>query len=244
MDRFCPACGTQRADGSSFCSQCGHRFEPAAAAAELPAAAAPPVPDSPPPGATAASVPPPLPEGPPPLPQPVTAAALPPGGQSAWAAAPPAPVPAAGTNPALKIGILVFALASIGFGIWKILDAFHVFNGHSSYSSSYAPGYTPPASTGSSTTSLSGGAISDSWIEDTWTPENGVRCATWVRFNSDHTLIDEHGGTGSWYLSAYNSPSGELTMTIGSQPQIHGTALRLDQDMMRIGTQTWRRASC
>ena len=27
MEGFCPACGTQRADGAGFCAQCGHRFD-------------------------------------------------------------------------------------------------------------------------------------------------------------------------------------------------------------------------
>lgn len=43
MERYCPACGTQRADGAGFCGQCGQRFElgvPEAAPQPEPAAAA------------------------------------------------------------------------------------------------------------------------------------------------------------------------------------------------------------
>lgn len=38
MDRFCPACGTQRADGAGFCARCGHGFDAEGAEAAPPAA--------------------------------------------------------------------------------------------------------------------------------------------------------------------------------------------------------------
>jgi len=223
MDRFCPACGAQRADGSSFCSQCGNRFEPVAPVAEAPVAPAPVAAAPPEPEAPAAAAPPPL-----------TAAPLQ-AGQATIAAPPPAP--ARGMTPGVRALVVVAALLSIGFGVWKILDAFHVFGGrHSSYSSTYSgsSSLSPPTA----------GVIDDYWLQGTWTSESGVRCATWVRFNADHTLIDESGGTGTWQLRTWGTTTGDLTMTLAGRAPVHGNASRLGQDLAALGNRNYRRASC
>jgi hypothetical protein len=226
MDRFCPACGTERAEGSSFCGKCGHAFDPAAPAVDPPAAPTP-EPSAP----AAAAVPPPLPEAtPPPVPQPAPAYA-PSAGQPAWA---PPPGPPPGQTKIPRIVFIIIGVIAIGFGVWKILDAFHVFSGasHSSYSGS-------ASGTGSTVH-----GIDELWLQGTWTPDSGTRCATWVRFNPDHTLTDEHGNAGTWSLYAVGTTTGDLTMTLGGRPPIHNNASRLEQDLLSVGRRYWRRASC
>lgn len=151
-------------------------------------------------------------------------------GQPAWSA-PTASPP--GRSPALRILIILFALASIGFGVWKILDAFHVFNGRgSSYSGTTSTGAEPRA------------PIDEYWLQGTWTLARGARCATWVRFNSDHTMTDEHGGTGTWALRTWGAWLGDLTITIGGRTPSHVNAGRRAQDVLEINAQTWNRATC
>lgn len=232
MDRFCPACGTQRADGSNFCSKCGHGFEPAAPAAAVAAAASP----APAPAPAAAA---PAPPAATPAPQPAAGAPPPYAGQAAPAPPPP------GRAPIPRAVFIIIGLLGIGLGVWKILDAFHVFSPRHSSSSTYS-GSTPAPSFPSSTSSasLSGSGIDEAWLVGTWTPASGTRCATWVRFNSDHTLTDEHGISGSWSLYTAGVTTGDLTMTVSGRPTVHGNASRLEQDLLSLGRQYWRRAAC
>ena len=90
------------------------------------------------------------------------------------------------------------------------------------------------------------GAINESWLTGTWTPETGPRCATWVRFNPDHTLTDESGGRGSWRLQPRGdvSGSGDLTLTMGDLPPRTGRASRFGPDQLSLGGSHYRRVSC
>ncbi len=112
MARFCPACGTQRADGSSFCGQCGHPFAAAAASGAEPAAAPPPAP--PPPAAA--------------RPLAATAAPLPPPAGSA-------------SSSGIRTMSIVAGVALFVFGMYQLLHGLGVIGGHRyGYSSSYSYG--------------------------------------------------------------------------------------------------------
>ncbi|MBW8777528.1 MAG: hypothetical protein JF596_21815 [Stenotrophomonas sp.] len=175
----------------------------------------------------AVAAPPPISE-PVPQPMPQGAPAAPP--QAAWA--PPPPAPGSGRNPALRIVFILIGLVGIGLGVWKILDAFHVFGGsQSSYSSS------------SSTSAPHFPQIDEQWLIGTWTPVSGARCATWMRFNADHTFTDEHGNSGTWNLRTLGY-TGTIWITTGNQPAAGVNAVRTDQGLLEINMANWARASC
>lgn len=115
MERFCPGCGTQRADGASFCGQCGHQFATVAPGPESPAApaSAPPLAAAPPVAAAPAA---------------------------ASAALPPAPGSASASGSS-RIIFLIFGLVLIVFGLYRMLHGLGVIGGHS-YSSSYGNSYS------------------------------------------------------------------------------------------------------
>ena len=219
MERYCPACGTQRADGVSFCSQCGHRFGSPGADGSLPPATPPSPPPSVPPAITA---PPPLSEGPPPAPD---------AGESR------APLPQQGAGGSSLSGrrilFILFGLALFLTGLYKVLDGLGALSGGGS-SSSLA-----------SSPSAALGAIDEQWLVGTWTPAELARCSTWVRFNADRTLLDETGNTGTWQLQSHGVATGRLTMTIAGLPPRTMEASRSGQDILGFpGPRYWNRAVC
>src|SRR5205085_1310478 len=72
-----------------------------------------------------------------------------------------------------------------------------------------------------------------------------TRCASWVRFNSDHTLVDEMGTTGTWQLRSYGLTTGSLTLTLGNLPPRTTDASRSSEDVLGFpGPRYWNRATC
>ena len=218
MERFCPECGTQRADGASFCGQCGHAFAATAPGSDLPDV---PVPAPAPPSVVATeSVP------PPPLASAPSAALRPEAGSFA-----PPPAPARSAMSGQRIILIIAGLTVFCFGLYKLLDGLGVFSGRDSGSASSSPS----ANSG----------INEQWLMGTWTPSDRARCATWVRFDPDHTLVDESGGRGTWQLSSYGVATGRLTLTMGSLPPRTMEASRSAQDVLGFpGPRYWNRATC
>ena len=127
---------------------------------------------------------------------------------------------------------MIAGVALFLFGLYQMLTGLGVIGGRSGGGSS-------------SSYSSDDGAINESWLIGTWTSEAGPRCATWVRFNPDHTLSDEGGGRGTWRLQTSGQVSGDLTLTIGDLPPRTGTASRFGPDQLRLGgSRHYRRASC
>lgn len=129
---------------------------------------------------------------------------------------------------------MIASVALFLFGLYQMLTSLGVIGGRSggASSSSYAS---------------DDGAINEPWLIGTWTSEAGPRCATWVRFNPDHTLSDEGSGRGTWRLQPRGdvSGSGDLTLTMGELPPRTGTAYRFGPDQLRLGSSRhYRRASC
>lgn len=219
MERFCPACGTHRADGSGFCGQCGHRFAVTAPGSGQPDMASP-APAPLPVVATEPAPPPPLDSAPSAPPQP-----------GAGSVAPP-PAPARSALSGQRIFLIIAGLILFCLGLYKLLDGLGVLSGRDSGSASASP-------------SANSGGINEQWLVGTWTPSDRARCATWVRFNADHTLLDESGATGTWQLGAYGVATGRLTLTIGSLPPRTVEASRSGQDVLGFpGPRYWNRATC
>jgi len=154
----------------------------------------------------------------------------------AYAAPAPASAPAATAAPAPSKGRRILfgllGLAMLIVGLVKIADGMgwtSSRSGRSSYSSSST--YTP-------------NAISDSWLTGTWVPATSTTCATFVRFNADHTLSDNGGNGGSWSLTGYGTQTGTLTMSVTGIAPTSGSATRVGSDTVMLGNQTWRRGAC
>lgn len=122
MERFCPACGAQLADGSNFCGQCGRKMV-APAPPGIPSAATPAGVT----GQTGAA-----PVAPPPLLPPQTAA---------YAAPPPQPA-SAGSKWVPYLILAIFLLSIAGYILYSALRESGVIGGSSSAASTspYAGG--------------------------------------------------------------------------------------------------------
>jgi hypothetical protein len=141
---------------------------------------------------------------------------------------------------ARRVLIIVVALIAMALGLAQVLKGLGMISEGSSASSSPATSSYTSSPSGPS----SAAGISDARLLGTWTPQDAAPCATWVRFNADHTLTDNIGATGTWRLDSYGVPTGSLTMTInGAAPTVVSITAH-GQDMLAAGNRYWQRASC